>query len=62
MVTFSLQELSIEMMDTQTEKMDRAGDQSSVKILRQMWPVEPKLNVIKRMNLTENENVDRPLL
>ena len=62
MVTFSLQELSIEMMDTQTEKMDRAGDQSSVKILRQMWPVEPKLNVIKRTNLTENENVDRPLL
>ena len=50
------------MMDTQTEKMDRAGDQSSVKILRQMWPVEPKLNVIKRTNLTENENVDRPLL
>jgi hypothetical protein len=37
-LTFSLQELSIEIMETQTEKMDRAGDQSSVNILRQMWP------------------------
>lgn len=43
----------MEMMDTQTEKMDRAGDQSSVNILRQIWPTyqRPQSNQSNSSNI-----------
>lgn len=38
--TFSLQDESMEMMERQMVCTDRAGDQSSVSMLRQMCPLE----------------------
>lgn len=38
--TFSLQDESIEMMERQIVCTERAGDQSSVNILRQICPLE----------------------
>lgn len=38
-LTFSLQLLSMETIDKQTDCTDNAGDQSSVNIDKQMWPL-----------------------
>ncbi len=38
-ITFSVADDSIEMTDRQTACTDKAGLQSSVKMLRQMWPL-----------------------
>lgn len=38
--TFSLHEDNMETMDKQTACTDNAGDQSSVRIDKQIWPFE----------------------
>ena len=55
--TFSLQLLSMETILRQTECTERAGDQSSVRIERQMWPLLYKnvyTNVKNCKNINDN--------